>query len=201
MRKNKSVTEIKVKGFVRTQIVDALTGEVLGDSGFVQNTVVNTGFQDYVIGSIGAIAGSKQVSYMLLGTGTAPGAADTSLQGETGGRVTTQNSVISSKTLQCTAQFAGSSMGGTCTIQNVALANTSSGGSILCGTTFATSQWASNQNVLLLKRLRQLSVRIIRKLREFGEQLCDITKSIPSRAKNLFLEGVTTMHEALAFAR
>lgn len=145
---------LKVKGFLRLQMVDGKSGKIVGDSGWRENTVVNLGFQDYIVGSLGAVAGSKQVSHMAIGTGTAPGATDTSLAGETGVRVTSSNSAVSSKTLQCTAQFAGSDMGSTCTIQNVALANTSSGGTILCGTTYATSQWASNQNVNATYQLR-----------------------------------------------
>lgn len=144
--------ELKVKGFLRLQIVE--DGKIVGDSGWKQNTVVNEGFEDYIVGACGAVAGSKQVSHMAIGTGTAPGATDNSLAGETGVRVTSSNSAVSSKTLQCTAQFAGSDMGSTCTIQNVALANTSSGGTILCGTTYATSQWASNQNVNATYQLR-----------------------------------------------
>lgn len=143
---------LSVKGFARLQITEG--GKIVGDSGWKRNTVVNLGFQDYIVGAIGAIAGSKQVSYMAIGTGAAPAAGDTSLSGETGARVTTSNSAVSSKTLQCTAQFAGSDMGGTCTIQNVALVNTSSGGTILCGTTYSTSQWASNQNVNATYQLR-----------------------------------------------
>jgi len=145
---------VKIRGFFRLQIEDKESGKIVGDTGFKENTVVNLGFQDYICNSIGALAGSKQVSHMAIGTGTAPGVTDTSLQGETGQRVTTTNSVISSKTLQSTAQFAGTDMGSTCTIQNVALANTSSGGTILCGTTYATSQWASNQNVNATYQLR-----------------------------------------------
>jgi len=145
---------LKVKGFFHLQIVDKDSGKIVGDTGWKQNTVVNLGFQDYICKAIGAIAGSKQVQNMAIGTGTAPGVTDTSLQGETGQRVTTTNSVISSKTLQCTAQFAGTDMGGTCTIQNVALVDTSTGGTILCGTTYATSQWASNQNVNATYQLR-----------------------------------------------
>jgi len=145
---------VKVKGFMRLQITDAETGRVVGDSGWMRNQVVNLGFQDYIVGSVGAVAGSKQVSAMALGTGTEPGAAATSLEGETGDRVTTSNSAVASKTLQCTCQFAGSDMGDTCTIKNVALANTTSGGTILCGTTYATSQWASNQNVNATYQLR-----------------------------------------------
>jgi len=143
---------LNVKGFLRMQVVE--DGRIVGDSGWKRNTVVNLGFQDYIVGAIGAIAGSKQVSHMAIGTGTAPGVADTSLAGETGARVATDNTSVSSKTLQCTAQFAGSDMGSTCTIQNVALANTSSGGTILAGTTYATSQWASNQNVNATYQLR-----------------------------------------------
>jgi len=143
-----------VKGFMRVQIVDAKTGKINGDSGWKPNTVVNLGFQDYIVGSVGALAGSKQVTHMAIGTGTAPGATDTSLQGETGARATTSNSAISSKTLQATCQFLGASMLGTVTIQNVALVNTSSGGTILAGTTYATSQWASNQNVNATYQLR-----------------------------------------------
>lgn len=143
---------LRVKGFARVQIVE---GErIVGDSGWRRNVVVNLGFQDYICASVGAVAGSKQVSYMAIGTGTKPGAAGTSLDGETGARVTTSNSVVSSKTLQATCQFAGSDMGGTCTIQNVALANVSASGTILCGTTYATSQWASNQNVNATYQLR-----------------------------------------------
>ena len=145
---------LKVKGFFRLQIANKDDGKIVGDTGWKQNTVVNLGFQDYICSSIGAVAGSKQVSNMAIGTGTAPGVTGTSLEGETGNRVTTTNSVISSKTLQCTAQFAGTDMGSTCTIQNVALANTSAGGTILCGTTYATSQWASNQNVNSTYQLR-----------------------------------------------
>ena len=150
----KSAELTKVKGFARMQITDPKSGKIVGDSGWRKNTVVNLGFADYIVGSIGAIAGSKQVSHMAIGTGTAPGVADTALAGETGVRVTTANSAISSKTLQATAQFAGSDMGSTCTIQNVALVNTSAAGTILAGTTYATSQWASNQNVNATYQLR-----------------------------------------------
>lgn len=144
---------MKIKGFARVQLIDN-DGRVIGDSGWNRNTVVNLGFQDYVCATIGAVAGSKQATYMAIGTGTAPAADATSLNGETGVRVTTSNSVVASKTLQATCQFAGSDMEGTCTIQNIALANVSAEGTILCGTTYATSQWASNQNVNATYQLR-----------------------------------------------
>jgi hypothetical protein len=147
---------IQVRGFARFQMVDAETGKPLGrPSKWYKNTVVNLGFAYYVCGSIGAMSNSTQVTYMAIGTGTAPAATDTSLQGEVGARATTTNSVQSSKTLQTTTQFAGSTLTAfPVTIQNVALVNTSSGGTILSGTTYATSQWNSNQNVNATYQLR-----------------------------------------------
>ena len=146
--------KMHVKGFAKMQMVDAKSGKIVADSGWMKNQVVDLGFQDYIVGSVGGLGGSKQVTHMAIGTGGAPAASATSLSGETGVRVTTSNSVISSKTLQATAQFSGTAMGSTCTIQNVALVNTSSGGTILAGTTYATSQWASNQNVNATYQLR-----------------------------------------------
>lgn len=145
---------MNVKGFMRIQVVDAKSGKVAGDSGWKPNTVVDLGFEQYIVNTVGALANSKQVTHMAIGTGTLPGATATNLHGETGARATVTNSAISSKTLQCTAQFLGASMGGTVTIQNVALVNTSAGGTILAGTTYATSQWASNQNVNATYQLR-----------------------------------------------
>jgi len=146
---------LKVKGFARFQMVDGKSGRVLGEATpWIQNQVVNLGFQDYICASIGAVAGSKQISYMAIGTGTVPGAADTSLDGETGSRATTSNLVVSSKTLQMTCQFAGTDMASTCTIQNVALFASSAAGTLCAGITYATSQWASNQNVNATYQLR-----------------------------------------------
>jgi hypothetical protein len=197
---------VKVKGFVRFQRVDAKTGKVLGEpTPWMKNQVVNGGFQDFICGSIGNVGASKQISYMGIGTGTVPGAAATTLDGETGSRAVTSNSVISSKTLQMTCQFSGTAMGSTCTIQNVGLFNSSSGGALCAGITYATSQWASNQNVnaTLIKDGVEAVVTLLEKLREFGGQLKNILESIPSRASEFvknFVEGVTTRYEAPAFA-
>ena len=177
--KRKNAEMLKVRGFVRMNLVDAKTGKILGDSGFVENTVVNLGFQDYIVGALGKIAGSKQAEYMAIGTGTAPAADATVLAGETGVRVTSSNSCVSSKTLQATCQFAGSDMGGTCTIQNVALANLSSGGTILAGTT-------------CLKAWVEWVAILIKKFRKVGGTLYRGIKTIPRQALRKFKEAVTT---------
>jgi hypothetical protein len=142
---------VSIKGFSRIMIGRREDGKLIidGDSGLVgPNQVVNLGFQDYICAAIGAVAGSKQVSYMQLGTGTEPGAAATSLQGETGARKTTNNSVVSSKTLRITAAWAsGDHPGGTPALKNVGLFNTSAAGTLACGNTYGTSSWQSNQGV------------------------------------------------------
>lgn len=139
-----------VRGRFRLQIGEDRNGKtvVVGDSGWCDNQITNDGFSNYVIGSLGGVAGSKQINNMGLGTGTAPASNATSLSGETGTRVTTANSLGGTKTLVCTASWAsGSHPGGTPTLQNIGLFNTSAAGTLACGNTYATSAWAINQAV------------------------------------------------------
>ena len=144
---------IRVRGFFRIRIGE--NGKIVGDSGWKENTVVNDGFDQYIIRSLGAIAGSKTVGYVNLGTGTAPNATHTALDGETGTRKTTSNSVVASKTLQCAANFGSSDHpGGTPSLSNIGLFNTDAGGTLLCGNTYATSAWQSNQAVSITYQLR-----------------------------------------------
>ena len=150
---------VTLQGFTRIKIGETDKNgkvKVVGDSGWRgPNEVVNLGFQDYICASIGSIAGSKYVTHMAVGTGTEPGAAATSLAGETADRETTSNSVVSSKTLQCTAEWAsGDHPGGSPTLQNVGLFNTSAGGTLLCGNTYTTSSWGTNQAVSATYQLR-----------------------------------------------
>jgi hypothetical protein len=128
---------------------------IVGDSGWQENTIVDLGFQDYICAVVGAVAGSKQISYMGVGTGTAPATNGTSLNGETGTRKTTSNSVVSSMTMQATASWASTDHpGGTPSIANVGLFNTSSGGTLCCGNTFSSSAWNSNQGLSITYQLR-----------------------------------------------
>ena len=149
---------VTLQGFTRIKIGEEADGKVkiVGDSGWHgPNEVVNEGFQDYICASIGSIAGSKYISHAGIGTGTQPGAAANTLEGETGTREVTSNSIISSKTLQCTAEWAsGDHPGGTPTVTNVGLFNTSSGGSLLCGNTYTGSSWGTNQAVSMTYQLR-----------------------------------------------
>lgn len=148
---------LKAHGFFRLKIgkPDA-SGRVVsvdGDTGFHQNTVVNLGFQHYLVELLGGIAGSSQITYAALGTGTAPGAADTSLNGEltdaAGCRCAVTPSVVASKTLQCAFTLNSNIITAAHTLQNVGLfaTSTTSAGSMFAATTYATSQLQTNQAV------------------------------------------------------
>jgi hypothetical protein len=143
---------VRAKGFFRLHIVE--NGKIVGDSGWTPNTVVNLGFSHYLVDLLGQGANSKQISRMMLGTGTAPGATDTTLNGELNTATYTRTTVTftntSSKTARFTATFASanSHITAAVTLQNIAIINnTTSAGTLMAGNTYATSQWNTNQDV------------------------------------------------------
>lgn len=145
---------VKVKGSFRLQIDEQ--GKIVGDSGWVRNTVVNDGFNDYICRLMANVANSKRVSHAALGTGTAPGATATTLNGEithaAGSRAAVTAATSSnSKKVRYTATFdsANSFITAQVTIQNIGLfqqSNTNTA-TILAGNTYTTSALATNQNV------------------------------------------------------
>lgn len=157
MRKIKSQSAsdgVKVQGFYRVKLVEDRNGKsvVVGDSGFMQNQVVNLGFQDYLCKTLAGASGSKTISHIALGTGTAPGATDTSLNGEimsSTQRTTVSTSISGSKTLQFTAAFASANsfLTASANLSNVGLFNTSTAGTLFSGNTYASSACATNQSV------------------------------------------------------
>ena len=140
---------VKIKGMFRVRIRDE-DGSIAGDSGWFHNEVTNLGFNQYIVSSLGSIAGSKFLTHAGIGTGTVPGAAATALDGEVGTRQALTNATSnSSKTLNCLATFAAGwhDSGSAHDISNVGMWNTSSGGTLFAGNTFASSSCASNQAV------------------------------------------------------
>lgn len=148
---------LQLRGFFRVKIGEKKKGKkiVVGDSGWQENEVTNLGFQNYVVNLIGALAGSKQVGMVIIGTGAAPATDATALAGETK-RQTVGNAAVSSKTMRATAAIAsGDHPGGTPDIANIALIeNTASAGTIMCGNTFSSSTWNSNQGLSATYELR-----------------------------------------------
>jgi hypothetical protein len=139
---------VTVRGFFRVQIVDG--DQIVGDSGYNANQVTNLGFNQYLVSAVGSIAGSKYVSHLALGTGGAPAASDTALAGEVGTRTAvTAATSSSSKTLRLTATFAAGwhTSASAHNISNIGMFNSSSGGTLMAGNTYASSSCASNQAV------------------------------------------------------
>jgi hypothetical protein len=152
-RKGKSPNDaIQVKGFFRLNIIE--NGEVVGDSGWRENQVVDLGFSHYLVDLLGQGANSKQISRMMLGTGTAPGASATTLPGELNTATYTRTTVsfanTGSKTARFTATFASanSHITAAVTLQNIGIINnTTSAGTLMAGNTYSTSQWNTNQDI------------------------------------------------------
>lgn len=141
---------ITIKGMFRVHIEE--NGKIVGDSGWRPNQVTNLGFNQFVVSSLGSIAGSKYITHAALGSGTVPGAAATTLDGEVEVRkAVTAATSSTSKTLRLTATFASadSFVTNTQNISNVGLFNTSSGGTLFAGNTYASSSCATNQAVNL----------------------------------------------------
>lgn len=136
---------IKIRGFVRTMMIDHKTGKV--EINEVENAITANGFQNYLVGAVGGVAGSKQITHIQLATQTtAPSSAQTSASGEFEARKTTSNSFVANGTLRMTAQFATNEATQS-TLGGVAAYNTSSGGTAASVATFATSNKTTDQTL------------------------------------------------------
>ena len=151
-RKGSNKENINVKGFFRLHLVE--DGKIVGDSGWKPNQIVNLGFSGYLVDLLGQGASSKQISRMMLGTGTVPASTDTSLNGELNTATYTRTTVTflntGSKTARFTATFGStaSHITAAVTLQNIGIINnTTSAGTMMAGNTYATSQWNTNQDV------------------------------------------------------
>ena len=85
-----------IRGFFRVHLVDK-GSKIVGDSGWKENQVVNTGFNDYLCKLLGNDGGSKQVTHMALGTGSQPNATHTVLTGEVEARTAVTAATSSSR--------------------------------------------------------------------------------------------------------
>jgi hypothetical protein len=143
--------EIGIVGMFRLKIREP-DGEIVGDSGWNSNQVVNLGFNQYLVSTLGGIAGSKVITHVMLGSGGAPAAGDTVLAGEVEVRQAgTFATTTGSKTLDIRATFASSNnfVTNTQNISNIGLGHTSTQGAatIFAGNTYASSSCATNQQV------------------------------------------------------
>jgi hypothetical protein len=151
--------KMKIKCFSRVQIVNE-DGSLHGDSGWTgPNLLTNLGIANFLAGAMAANAGSKQVNFMALGSGTLVASDGTTLPGEvmaSTARHSITSRVYSSRTLQAgsgTQYFYATFTSGWITgagsnLSNVGLYATSdTNATLFCGNTFASSACASNQAV------------------------------------------------------
>jgi len=139
---------VQLKGFVRAALTDVKTGRVRMGR-WHQNVITADGLQNYACGSIGAVAGSKQIGWMQCATQTAaPVTTQTSASGEFEARKSTSNTFSASGTLQCTASWATNEANASA-LGAVALYNTSTAATGSCASvaTFATSQKTTDQTL------------------------------------------------------
>lgn len=153
MAKKKTTQDgIKARGFYRLNIVNP-DGSITGDSGWKENQIVDNGFQQFLQYALIGSAGSKTVTHVALGTGTAPGASATALPGEltdaAGCRCAVTTGTTGSKTVSFTFTLNSNVITAARTIQNVGLFNgsTTNAGTLMAGNTYATSALATNQSV------------------------------------------------------
>lgn len=146
MHKKQTGREVRVRGFYRVMLHDVRSGRKLY-SPWRQNVITGDGFQNYIVGPIGAIAGSKTISHMQLATQTtAPTSSQNTASGEFEARKAVTNSFVANGTLRATASWntneaTQSNLGG------VALYNTSSGGTAGSIATFTTSAKTTDQTL------------------------------------------------------
>lgn len=153
-----------IKGFSRVQITEPQadgTEKIVGDSGFCgPNQITNLGFLNYLVKLLGASAGSKQIGYVALGTGSAPNASHTTLNGEVMSstqRKAVTFGTVNSTTAQFTATFASSDsfLSAAANLSNIGLfAATTTDDTLFAGNTYTSSSCATNQNVNVTYQIR-----------------------------------------------
>ena len=169
MSKNIAKENLKLAGFFRVQITEEGKG-VVGDSGWKKNAVTDLGVLNYLLLWLCSGSGGKFIYWMGLGTGTQPGAADTTLNGEiyhksassaSNSRASVSSSTIASHTAQFTAAFnsANSFVTASVNISNVglfadSLTSLAANGTLFAGNTYSSSTCATNQSVNVTYQIR-----------------------------------------------
>jgi len=122
----------KLKGDVLIEVFDPVTGEVK-DKREIHNLVVDVGLAYIASRMVGTA--SNVMSHMAVGTsGTSPAAGNTTLGAEAARQALTSGSAASNVVTYVASFAAGV---GTGALQEAGMFNASSGGTMLCRTTFA----------------------------------------------------------------
>jgi len=146
----KRSNKITIKGFARGALRNMHTGEVTMGP-WCPNAITADGFQNYICGTVGAVAGSKTLGYLQLASQTAaPASSQNTASGEftgtDGARKASTNSFSANGTLQGTASWP-TNEGNQSAVGAVAWYNTSSGGTAGSIATFNSSQKTTDQTL------------------------------------------------------
>ncbi len=100
-------------------------------------------------------AGSYQVGYAAIGTGTAAvNATATDVTGRENSFQAITPSTVATGTARATVSFDGTNNSATITIGSIGLYKTNSAGSLVAGQTFTTSQFTTDQDLNATYELR-----------------------------------------------
>ncbi len=150
----KKKTELRMRGFMRGQVVDRMTGKIVGDSGWHQNKATNFGLTNLADRLTSSSAGVA-VGYAAIGTQTAAvNMTQTDLVGRENSFAAVNTSTSGTCTATFTCSFAGSANSDTVTIGAAGLYKTNSAGSLHACATFTGSQMTTAQDFNLTYQLR-----------------------------------------------
>lgn len=148
--------QITLQGFAKVQISEK--GKIIGDSGWIKNRITDYGLDECIGQLIVGGAGSKRVSAVALGTGTAPATNHSTLNGElvatntdairqahAGVTVTTSNGA--GVTCRWLGTFGSGDRTATYDIANIGLYSNTSGTGLMAGTTYSSTNVGTNQDV------------------------------------------------------
>ena len=153
-RKQKGLSDgLGVKGFFRLNILEHKNGkpEVVGDSGWVKNTITEQGYQHFIVGPMIGAASSVIATAALASITVSVSSTATALSSELStGRFAVAGALSGTKSAYWTGSLNSNTIVSSA-IQGVGLfaASTASAGSMAAGNTFAVSTLLSNQTVAL----------------------------------------------------
>lgn len=147
-------SKVIIRGFMRAVLVDGKTGKICGDSGWLQNKLTNDGLIDLAL-LLGGQGGSYIVGWGAMATQTAAmDMTQTDMVGRTASFQTLSLSTSGTATLTATVSFSSTMLTASCSVGAAGLYKTNTPGSLICGQTFATSAWNTNQNFNLTYQVR-----------------------------------------------
>ena len=139
---------LKPTGMVHIVHTNA-AGEVLRE--FDVPNLVTTAGKGHIAAKIAATTNSPvSMTHMAIGTGSTSAAAGDTTLGTEGGRVALSATVVSTNTITYTATFpAGTGTSTSPGVQEAGIFNGSSGGTLLCRTTFPSVAKASGDSIAI----------------------------------------------------